>query len=477
MRSWLFSLLFCCLLGTLVWAQDAVPPAPTANSVNAVTVPPPPVIPAPATAPTVTTPSIPIPPPAPVTASPAPVTSAPAATAPTPAAAATPVPAAANPTVSAPPAAATPELATFTIGYVQLTNDARYDDKRMTAQFLGQPLGRPFAATESALKEVKFHGQAAGVKFAIQPVEGANSAELIKQVQALQAQGVQFVLADLPAASLLEVATAFKGQKLAFFNLSAPEDNLRQAQCQANVFHTLPNHAMQADALVQYLVARKWREALQLEGPAPDDKLLSAAFERAAKRYGVKIVEKRSFVLGNDPRERDKNNIALLTGGDYDVVYIADSSGEFARGANYQTLLPRPVVGSEGMNALAWNWAWERHGAPQVEKRFEKQAGRHMSDVDWASWMAIKAIATAVQQTKTTDFAQLQTYLLADNTTLDGAKGNASSFRPWDHQLRQPLLLSTHNWVVDRAPLQGFLHQINNLDTLGFDQRDSQCKF
>ena len=100
-----------------------------------------------------------------------------------------------------------------------------------------------------------------------------------------------------------------------------------------------------------------------------------------------------------------------------------------------------------------------------------------MSDVDWASWMAIKAIATAVQQTKTTDFAQLQTYLLADNTTLDGAKGNASSFRPWDHQLRQPLLLSTHNWVVDRAPLQGFLHQINNLDTLGFDQRDSQCKF
>jgi ABC transporter substrate binding protein (PQQ-dependent alcohol dehydrogenase system) len=135
------------------------------------------------------------------------------------------------------------------------------------------------------------------------------------------------------------------------------------------------------------------------------------------------------------------------------------------------------VIGSEGLNALAWNWAWERHGAPQVEKRFEKKAERRMSDPDWAAWMAVKAVATAVQQTHGADFVKLRDFLTAPDTTLDGAKGNASSFRPWDHQLRQPLLLSTHNWVVDRAPLEGFLHQTNNLDTLGFDERDSQCKF
>jgi ABC transporter substrate binding protein (PQQ-dependent alcohol dehydrogenase system) len=91
--------------------------------------------------------------------------------------------------------------------------------------------------------------------------------------------------------------------------------------------------------------------------------------------------------------------------------------------------------------------------------------------------MAVKAIATAVQQTQTQDFAQIRAYLTADNASFDGAKGNPSSFRPWDHQLRQPLLVSTHNWVVERAPLQGFLHQTNNLDTLGFDKPDSLCKF
>lgn len=366
---------------------------------------------------------------------------------------------------------------TFTIGYLQQADDKRYDKRRMFAQFLGQPLGQPLAGAEVAMKEIKFHGQAAGVSFALQPAEGETADELINQVETMQATGVHFILTDLPAPLLGEVAAAFKGKELAFFNVSAPDDSLRQEQCQANVFHTLPSHAMQADGLVQYLVAHKWKEVLMLEGPAPEDKLLSAAFERAAKRYGVEITDKRPFVLGNDPRERDKNNIALLTGGDYDVVYIADSNGEFARNAPYQTLLPRPVVGSGGLNALTWNWAWNRHGAPQVEKRFEKQAQRRMADVDWAAWMSVKAIATAVQQTASSDFSKLRDYLTDPNTTLDGAKGNASSYRPWDHQLRQPLLLATQNWVVERAPLQGFLHQTNNLDTLGFDERDSHCKF
>lgn len=367
--------------------------------------------------------------------------------------------------------------AVLTIGYVQLSDDARYDDKLMPKQFLGAPFGRPYPAAELALKEIKFHGEAAGVSFALEAISGQDSAELIKQVGDLQAKGVKFIVADLPAKTLVELAQAFKAQDLLFFNISAKEDALRQAQCQANVFHTIPNLAMQADGLVQYLIAHKWRNALVLQGPLPEDQDLLDAFKRAAKRYGLKITDTRQFVLGSDPREREKNNIALLTAGDYDLVYIADSQGEFARNANYQTLLPRPVIGSEGLNALAWSWAWERHGAPQVEKRFVKQADRHMSDVDWAAWMAVRSLGAAVQQTQSTELAKIREYLIAPTTNLDGAKGNPSSFRPWDQQLRQTLLLATQNWVIDRAPLPGFLHQVNNLDTLGFDQPDSQCKF
>jgi ABC transporter substrate binding protein (PQQ-dependent alcohol dehydrogenase system) len=235
---------------------------------------------------------------------------------------------------------------------------------------------------------------------------------------------------------------------------------------------------MRTDALVQYLVARKWRQVLLLQGPRPEDARLAQALERSAKRFGAKIVAKRPFVLGSDPREREKNNVALLTAGeDYDVVFVADTDGEFARGVPYQTLKPRPVVGSEGLVADAWHWSWERHGAPQLNTRFEKRTERRMTDRDWAAWIGVKAVVEAALRTTSTDFRTVAGYMRGEQIVLDGFKGYRLNFRPWDNQLRQPLLLATHNWVVERAPLPGFLHQSNNLDTLGFDKPESSCRF
>lgn len=100
-----------------------------------------------------------------------------------------------------------------------------------------------------------------------------------------------------------------------------------------------------------------------------------------------------------------------------------------------------------------------------------------MGTIDWAAWMAVKIIAKAVQTGETTEKEALLTVLVDEQTVFDGFKGNRLNFRRWNNQLRQPLLLSTHNWVVDRAPVEGFLHQTENLDTLGIDQRESRCEF
>jgi ABC transporter substrate binding protein (PQQ-dependent alcohol dehydrogenase system) len=59
---------------------------------------------------------------------------------------------------------------------------------------------------------------------------------------------------------------------------------------------------------------------------------------------------------------------------------------------------------------------------------------------------------------------------------LDGSKGVSMSFRPWDGQLRQPLLLSDGFQVVAIAPAEGVLHPKNNLDTLGADAPEKLCK-
>ena len=362
-------------------------------------------------------------------------------------------------------------------GYLELADDPRYDERKAFFRTLSRPLGAPFAGAEVALREARFVGQAIGVSFDLVRARGADAPALLAELEKLHAEGVRHFLIDAPGKVVAKVAAATRGRELLLFNVSAPDDALRQAQCQAHLYHTIPNHGMQADALAQFLVAKKWRNVLLLQGPRDEDRLIGAAFENSARRFGLKIVDKKDFVLSNDPRQRDLGNVGLLTaGGDYDVVFVADSDGEFARSVPYDTVRPRPVVGAEGLVAEAWHWAWSRHGAPQLVSRFDKQAGRHMGSADWAAWVAVKAVVEAVVRTGNAPFDKRVAYLGGEEITIDGFKGNRLYFRDWDRQLRQPILIATHNAVIERAPLQGFLHQTNNMDTLGFDRRDSRCK-
>lgn len=362
------------------------------------------------------------------------------------------------------------------IGVLERQDDVRYRESRTIARHLSQPLGRPFAGAETAMGEIAFHGAGAGVTFRLKRYRASDASAVVAMLEDTDADGVRFLLADLPAEELATVATAAAEREMLLFNVSAGEDVLRQEGCAGHLLHTYPSDTMRADALAQYLASRRWREVLALVGPLPRDKALHAAFLRAAKRYGLEIVDERDFQPGGDPRRRGLNNLLLLSkGDDYDVIHIADSEGEVARALPYQTYAPRPVVGSDGLAALAWHWAWERNGGPQLEARFEKRAGRAMQAVDWAAWVAVKAIAEAVQRTGSGEFGTLRDYLLGPDLVLDGFKGNRMNFRPWNRQLRQPLLLATNNWVVARAPLEAFLHRTNSLDTLGFDAPESRC--
>jgi ABC transporter substrate binding protein (PQQ-dependent alcohol dehydrogenase system) len=363
------------------------------------------------------------------------------------------------------------------IGYLEMEDDGRYEERRVAARFQGQPWGRPFDGARVAVEESDFASSAAGVKLELRRQAAEDADALVAAIERLQGGGTHFFLLDAPGEVVAAVAQRTRGKDLLLFNLTALDDSLRQERCQPHLFHVAPGHAMLMDALAQFLVAKKWRQALVLKGPRPEDAALNAAFERSAKRFGIKIVDTRAFVLGKDPRERAQNNVALLTAGvDYDAVVVADADGEFARDVPYQTQRPRPVVGAAGLVADWWHWAWERQGAPQLNNRFLKLARRPMTGYDWSAWMAVKVIVETALRAKSTDVKAAAAYLTGDQAALDGFKGARQTFRPWDRQLRQALFLTTGNWVVERAPLEGFLHAKNILDTLGFDERDSRCR-
>jgi ABC transporter substrate binding protein (PQQ-dependent alcohol dehydrogenase system) len=375
------------------------------------------------------------------------------------------------------PAAATwaaPIGETIPIGYLELSGDPRYDERAGPGDTSIVP-GRPVAGAEMAIEEVNLAAPA-GHRFRLVKAQGDTPVDLVRIVDAMMGEGTHWFLVDAPDAAMAALAKVVRDRDALLLNISAAGDDLRGAACQRNLAHVIPSRAMLADALAQFLVARKWSEVLILRGPLDEDKAAAAAFEHAARRFGLKITAQRDFVLSNDPREREKDNIALLTGGvSYDVVFVADGEGEFARALPYRTIRPRPVIGATGLTPTAWHWSWDRYGAPQVSHRFARVAGRAMDAADWAAWVGVRAVADAARRGGAGDAATADAYLLGATLSLDGAKGPPLSFRAWDHQLRQPILLATTDAVAAEAPLPGFLHATNVLDTVGYDQAETAC--
>jgi ABC transporter substrate binding protein (PQQ-dependent alcohol dehydrogenase system) len=363
------------------------------------------------------------------------------------------------------------------IGYLQVSDDSRYDDRQGPGETVVTP-GRPIDGANMGIDEVNIDASISGRRYALVEEDADSDEELAARADALQQRGVHWILVDADDGAMAKLARAERGKPVLLFNVSAPGDALRGADCQADLVNVIPSRAMLADALAQFLLARKWPQVLVLRGPQPADQADAAAFAHAAKLYGLKIVATRDFIVSNDPRQRNADNLALLTGdSSYDVVYVADNDGTFARSVPYATVHPRPVIGATGLVPTAWSWTWERYGAPQVSHRFAGRFGRQMDGTAWAAWIAVRAIDDAIRESKGARITQaVDAYLLGPTMNIDGAKGPPMSFRSWDHQLRQPILLTTANAVIADAPMPGFLHQTNVLDTLGFDRPETQCR-
>jgi ABC transporter substrate binding protein (PQQ-dependent alcohol dehydrogenase system) len=365
----------------------------------------------------------------------------------------------------------------YTFVYLERDADPAYESHRAYTGLVLRDRHRPVDGAAVALRESRVLGRAAGLKFELIERTLSEGQDPAGAILGLLDEGRTAFLLDLPLEDVVRVSAALADRDLLLFNIRHGADRLREEDCSPVLFHTIPSDAMRMDALAQYLADKRWTDVLVLRGEEPADAEASRAFQRAAERYRLDVVDVRPFVLSNDPRLRDRTNVPLLTGdADYDVLFLADSVGEFGRYVPYQTQEPRPVVGSEGLVPGAWHWTWERHGAPQLNQRFDKQAHRPMTDEDWAAWAAVRAVVEAIVRTGSRAPADLRAYLVSDELTLDTYKGAPGNFRPWDHQLRQPILLHTHNAVIARAPLEGFLHQTNTLDTLGADAPESRCR-
>lgn len=319
-------------------------------------------------------------------------------------------------------------------------------------------------------------GKFLGHSYALRTVIVAPGEDFDAAARAALAEGAGLIVASAPADDLLRLADMPKAAGALIFNAAAADDRLRGADCRANVLHSKASRAMLTDALAQFLMMRRWDEWFLIEGEGPGDAEFAEAVRRSASKFGARVVAEKVWRFDADMRRNAAQEAPLFTQGPaHDVLIVADEIEDWARYLPYNTWLARPLAGAEGLRPVDWSPVMEQWGAAQLQDRFQKLAGRAMGPIDYAAWAAVRSIGEAVTRTGATEPATLRGYMLSDAFELGGFKGRVMDYRPWNGQLRQPIALAHDRALAALAPVEGYLHQRTELDTLGQDLPESTC--
>ena len=268
-------------------------------------------------------------------------------------------------------------------------------------------------------------------------------------------------------------------------NTSLKDNDLRNEKCNKQILHTAPSYRMLSDALTQFLKKKNWVKLLLISGVNERDKQFADSIKVSSKRFGLKIINEKIWDFNHDFRRTADLEVVKFTQGEkYEVLVLADEGNTFGDSGNsfgdyipYRTWKPTIVVGGEVLKPTSWHFAHEQWGGNQMQSRFLKDSKRLMTNIDFNSWVGVRAIGEAITRTKSLDSKIVLDKIMDEKFNLAAYKGKPVSFRKWNGQLRQPILLVTPRALVSVSPQIGFVHPRTELDTLGIDQPDTKCRF
>jgi len=334
-----------------------------------------------------------------------------------------------------------------------------------------------------ANKENSTTGQFTNQAFSLEEAIVDEDGDVVMEFARLVQGGLSLFIVDLPADKILQIADSKAAKGKLLFSVRAQEDRLRQNDCRGNVLHIAPSRVMLADALAQYLVWKRWNKWFLMIGKHPQDVAFADAIKRSSKRFGGKIIGEQQWTFDAGARRTDSGHVtaqqevpAATQVDDYDVMIVADEGDEFGEYLPYRTFRPRPVAGTQGLMPTAWHRSHEQWGGTQLQRRFKKLAGRDMTPRDYAAWAAVRSIGEATTQIKSAKANDVKAFLFSDKFKLAGFKGVPLTYRDWNGQLRQPVLIVGPRMLVTVSPQKEFLHEYSPLDTLGYDRPESKCK-
>ena len=259
-------------------------------------------------------------------------------------------------------------------------------------------------------------------------------------------------------------------------NVAAPDDRLRNEACERRAFHVIPSVSMYVDTLTQFLIEQR---KLMRWAVAGDGSPRGAEIDAAARRSVVR----RGGTVTADAAAAD---ILLLAVDDAVIdAAVARAISEGRRPDRIAGIgeagLRLPAERAAGVWAVGWHYELERFSARELNARFRRRWSAPLGDVSWSAWAAVKLVGEAVVRAGAGDSAALVAFI-ESAPPFDGHKGEALTFRKWDHQLRQPLYVIGPRKREDVAGQLGPFAVLadvggKNLDALGTAMADTRCRF
>jgi branched-chain amino acid transport system substrate-binding protein len=261
-----------------------------------------------------------------------------------------------------------------------------------------------------------------------------------------------------------------------FLNVAALDDRLRQERCDAQMFHFAPSVSMYVDAAALWADRRRLvRWAVTGDG-TPRAREVEAAVRRAlTRRPGATLVADDSadlvFLAGEGASARDALARARAAGRGDSLMGI---------GGDIPDALPPGEAA--GLWIVGWNRELERFSASELNGRVVRRFNRPLTETSWAAWAALKLVGEALVRASAASAADLRAFL-ESSPPFDGHKGAPLTFRPWDHQLRQPVyVIGPRKRAEGGAGESGGFTVLGdlpgaNLDAIGILAADSRCRF
>ena len=353
-------------------------------------------------------------------------------------------------------------------------------------------------------EEVNRQAQALGKRFRVIFAEGGQSSEVVEQARMLiDEQGVRALLSSVSDAATIALANLADERGIVFLNVGSDVDSLRGEKCRKNAFSIGPSLTMHVRALGQWAIQEKeWKSWAIVQGDSTGEARLAEAARRYLQANGGRVAG--TVPLDEVNAHEPAKALEALRAIKADFVYIAltGEKQELFLEAYQQAGPASPVGGAEpelvrmGRNtrrfAGYWSTGWshlnEIFGASELNNRFVDFAGIAMNERAWGAWAGVKILGEAMLRAPAPDAARLVPYL-RESLQFDGYMGDAMDFRPWDHQLRQRMVIVRVNHDPKWNGWDAFVNEAtvplrrlkgwkgDPLDSIGFTREESGCRF